>query len=123
MAANKPIQIRISRRKVLVLERTCPHLDECKRLIAEMIKQAVRDLYNFEEAVLPAERELYNTAVDFIFDDECFVDWGGKERCLRDFLDILDLQIDWFREQVLLGRRTKKQTSQKEIDEAILPEL
>lgn len=96
----KTIRFKISPTKTLTLKRTPLYLDECKKLIAEMIKQSVRDYVNFAYSKVLVEQEIFEEAFDFLFDDECFVDWGGKERCLKDFLDILCIDIVWFREMI-----------------------
>src|SRR5574343_679589 len=87
--------------KELLLVSTTPHLDECKIIISKMIGQAVRDFVNFAHSSLPTEQEYADLAEGFLFDDDYTVTWDGKDRTLRDFLDILDLDIVWFREEVL----------------------
>lgn len=113
--SKRPILIQISKGNNLLLDRTTPHVDECKRLIAEMIKQAVRDFINFEDTCSATELEIRNEATDFLFDDNYWVKWGGHERTLRDFLDILDIDLVWFRETVLKKHEQKREEDVKNI--------
>ena len=76
-----------------------PNPEEVRFLIMKVIEQAVRDYCSLANAELPAEKALWETARGFIFDDSYTVDWGDKEYRLEDLLDILELDIVWFREQ------------------------
>lgn len=112
---NKPVLIRITQQKTLVLNRTEPHIDECKRLIMEVLKQAVRDYYNLPENPTTEEVNIYEAAVDFLFEPEHIVNWGGRTCTTEDLLDILDLDIDWFRERILDGKiRSRKKSVEGE---------
>ena len=80
---------------------TIPHIDECRYLILKMIEQAVRDYISLGNSSAPIERYYYETACEFLFDDDYYIDYGGVDRNLRDLLDILDINVDWFRERVV----------------------
>jgi hypothetical protein len=78
-----------------------PTPDECKYLILKVIEQAVRDYLSLEKTNTPIEKLYYETACEFLFDDDYIVEFGGANKTLRDFLDILDISLDWFRERVM----------------------
>lgn len=75
-------------------------LDECRALICKMIEYAVRDYVSFMHSKLPKEQELFLFAEAFIYDDSYRVDWGGEEKSLQDFLEIIGTEVEWFRDQV-----------------------
>ncbi len=95
------IRISISEGNELILVQTTPHIDECKIIISKMVGQAVRDFVNFAYSTVPTEMEHAEAAKNFLFDDEFIVTWDNKDRNLKDFLDILDIDVTWFREMVL----------------------
>lgn len=76
-----------------------PNIEEVRFLLMKVIEQAVRDYCSLSNAELPAEKLLWETAKGFIFDDDYRICWGDKEYSFEDILNILDLDIAWFREQ------------------------
>jgi hypothetical protein len=105
-----PVIIKVNPKKNLILYRTTPHIDECKCLIMEVLKQAIRDFYNLADSNITEDINIYNEAVEFLFEEGYTIDWGGANYTLDDLLDILDLDIKWFRERILAGRiRSRKQ--------------
>lgn len=91
----------IIKNKTIYLEQTLPEIDECKKLILEVLKQAVRDYQNFSTAISGKDKEIFEETKDFIFDDEYRFFWGDKEVSLKDILDILSIDIDYFREKII----------------------
>jgi len=75
-----------------------------------MIEQAVRDYLRLGKSPVPVEQWYYVTAECFLFEEDYRVDWGGEEKSLKDFLDALGIDTDWFREKV----RKLKQLEQEE---------
>lgn len=65
----------------------------------KVLEQAVRDYCSLVESSIPNELATWEEARDFLFDDEYYFFWGDMELRLEDFLDILDLDIMWVREQ------------------------
>ena len=86
-----------------------PHPDECRLIILKLIEQTIRDYLSLEHATTTSEKWYFNTAECFLFEDEYRIDWGGEDRSLRDFLDLLDIDIVWFREKVLKKKELWKQ--------------
>ncbi len=85
----------------------CIEWDEVRFLLLKIVEQAVRDYMTLEKAASLYEQESYQTAGQFLFEDNYIIDYGGVERSLRDILDILDLDIDWFRQRIVrLKRKT-----------------
>jgi hypothetical protein len=78
-----------------------PSLDECRFLILKIIEQSVRDFISLEHASSSSEKEYYQTACQFLFNNRYRIDYGGEEKSLRDMLDLLDIEVEWFREQVV----------------------
>ena len=76
------------------------YLDECKKIISKMIEQTVRDYVGLEKSPEPVNQRTWLEASCFLFEEEYRVDWGGDEKSLEDFLGILNIDIDWFREKV-----------------------
>jgi hypothetical protein len=101
------VTICISDTKELVLHRTLPFVDECKTLICNMVKQAFRDYCNFYYSKSIVGLAIFEEAQKFIFEDDYVTSWGEKERNLTDFLDILNLDIHWFRYKVEEKRKEK----------------
>lgn len=77
----------------------CPNIEESRFLLMKVIEQAVRDYCALSEATLPAEIVLWKTSRDFIFNDNYTIEWGDKDMSFEDILDVLDLDVHWFREQ------------------------
>jgi len=80
---------------------TLPYVDECRRVIAEMLKQAVRDYLNLDKSRDAQDKIDWQFAEAFLFEEEYRVNWGGQERSLEEFLDILGIEVDPFREKLL----------------------
>lgn len=79
-----------------------PNIEESRLLLLKVIEQAVRDYLSLEGVDIPHARVYWESARDFLLDDDTYIIWGNEEFNLEDILDILDLDINWFRE------RTKK---------------
>lgn len=77
-----------------------PTLEQCKYLMLKVIEYAVRDYCSLESADLPSEKEAYQLASNFLFDDNYRFMWGDWELSFEDMLDILDLNLDWTRKQI-----------------------
>ena len=102
--------------KKLTLTRTLPYIDECKNLIAKMVKQTFRDYCNLYHSTRLVDREIFQEAKDFIFDNTYVTNWGGKERNLQDFLDIIGVEIEWFRvkvEETRIGKKYRQKKSRE----------
>ena len=91
-----------------------PNIEECRFYLIKMIEQAVRDFCSLHNAELPAEQVLWQEAKGFIFDDSYRVMWGEQEMSFEDILDILDLDIHWFREQTRKKFKTRGNKDAKE---------
>ncbi len=85
-----------------------PRGDQCRYLMLKVLEQAVRDYVALHNSEVPNERVLWEEAHDFIYDDQYRFWWGKLELSTEEFLDILDLDINWVREQT-----TKKFNNRK----------
>lgn len=81
------------------LENYIPDIEECRFLLLKVVEQAVRDFVSFADSTEPELIEVCKEAKDFIFDDEYHIDWGGRQVNLQVIMDILDLDLEWFRKK------------------------
>jgi hypothetical protein len=79
------------------LEDYTPDDEECKFLLLKVIEQAVRDFISFADSTEPELVEICLEARSFLFDDDYYIDWGEQELNLATIMDILDIDIEWFR--------------------------
>lgn len=82
--------------------------EECCFLLLKVVEQAIRDYSLLEYSNLPYKDFYWQTARDFLFDDDYFLDWGDLKLNLGRICEILNyseksfLDIDWVR------RKTKE---------------
>ena len=100
------------------MKHTLPHVDECRYLILKIIEQAVRDYLSLENNSAPIDRFYYETACRFLFDDSYYIDYGGVDKNLQDLLNILDIDISWFRERVVKLKDHKIKENRRNYAEA-----
>lgn len=74
-----------------------PNLEECNFLLLKVVEQTVRDFISLADTNEPELAEVCKEARDFIFDDEYYIDWGERQLNLPMILEILGIDIDWFR--------------------------
>lgn len=77
-----------------------PNIEEYRFLILKVVEQAVRDYLLLSNSVLPSDIYLWKTAESFIYDSEHTIMWGDLEMTLEDLLNVIDINVDWFRERV-----------------------
>ena len=78
-----------------------PDQDQCRFLILKVLEQAIRDYTTLQNAKTPNEQNIWKEARDFIFDDNYIVSWGDLDLRTEEFLDLVDLDIVWVREQTI----------------------
>ena len=76
-----------------------PDEEQCRLLMLKVLEQAVRDYCTLIDSEIVNDKESWENARAFIFDDDYYFRWGDWELNLESFLDILNLEIDWVREQ------------------------
>lgn len=76
-----------------------PNEEQCRILMLKVLEQAVRDYCSLADSKLTNEQLMWNEAKAFLMDDDYHFNWGDYELNLESFLDILDLDINWVREQ------------------------
>jgi hypothetical protein len=76
-----------------------PNPQEIKIIFLKLIEQAIRDYTSLEEVDLIAAQELWESARDFLFDDDYYMNWGEREINLEMIAEILDIELDWLRDQ------------------------
>ena len=77
-----------------------PNYEECKIVILKIIEQASRDYLTLYNAKSPTLQYLWETARQFIFDDNYLIDWGNKTITPSNLLDIVDINIQWLRRKM-----------------------
>ena len=79
------------------LEDFIPDPEECRILILKTIEQVIRDYLLLKDSELLNDKIAWITAAAFIFDDDYWFVWGDMELYPYEFLEIVDLDINWFR--------------------------
>lgn len=78
-----------------------PNDEECRFVIFKTIYQAIADYMNLTDSKSEEDQFSYETAKDFLFDDDYWVQWGDIEIKSTDLMAIADLDPDWVRSKVL----------------------
>lgn len=76
-----------------------PPAERCRFLILKVLEQAVREYCSLADSDVQSEQASWEMAHDFLFDEEYRFMWGEIEVSLEDFLDYVDLDVEWVREQ------------------------
>lgn len=76
-----------------------PDMEQSRYLMLKVLDQSMRDYISLYNSDSPNEQILWEEARDFIYNDDYRIMWGSLELSIEAFLDILDLEIDWVREQ------------------------
>lgn len=90
------------------------HPEQARFLLLKVIEQAVRDYTTMSDSTVPSERLTWESARDFMYDDEYRIDWGDWALNLEELLDILDVDIRWFREQTTKKFKGRKRNDRQE---------
>lgn len=77
-----------------------PDIEECRILILKVLEQTIRDYLSLKDSSLPSDRESWESANDFLFNSEHKILWGDLDLFVEEYLDIVDLDIHWVRDQV-----------------------
>jgi len=76
-----------------------PNEEQCRILMLKVLEQAVRDFCSLARSELANEQQTWEEARAFLFENGYHFRWGDWELTLESFLDILDLDVRWVREQ------------------------
>jgi hypothetical protein len=77
--------------------------EECCYLLLKVVEQAIRDYCQLEWSNIPYRKWHWETAKDFIFEDDYFIQWGSEELTLGNICEILssseksNIDLDWIR--------------------------
>lgn len=85
-----------------------PDKEQYRYLMLKVLEQAVRDYIALIDSTVPNERLLWEEARDFIFKEDYAIMWGDMELTTTAFLDILDIDIKWAREQTMKKLNNKE---------------
>lgn len=89
------------------MNRFIPTEEESRYLLLKIVEQAVRDYLSLRTSNTPIDREFYETACEFLFDDDYQIEYGDLNLSLKDILEGTDVEIIWFREKVLKLKEKK----------------
>lgn len=78
-----------------------PFLDEARYLLLKVIEQAIRDYLALGSSASQTDNYYYQSACEFIFEDEYEITYGEERYNLQDLLELLGLEINWVREKVI----------------------
>jgi len=73
--------------------------DEARFIILKVLEQAVRDYCTLYNAGSQRDQDDWESAKGFLFDDDYTIEWGEWTITSTELLGIVDLDIDWVREQ------------------------
>ena len=76
-----------------------PNTEECRFLLIKIVEQSVRDFTSLADSEEPELMEICREARDFIFSDDYYIAWGDTELNLPMILEILDIDVSWFRDK------------------------
>ena len=79
---------------------TEPEEDECRRLIARVLGQAVLDYVNFKNQLTRVSEEDFITAELMLFNAEYLIQWGDNALSTRELCACIDIELDWFRDRI-----------------------
>jgi len=77
--------------------------EEACFVLMKVVEQAIRDYCFLEWANIPYKKWHWETAKDFIFEDDYFIAWGDLELTLGNICEILAytekscIDVDWIR--------------------------
>ena len=93
--------------------------EEACFVLLKVVEQSIRDYCLLEWSNIPYKQFYWETARDFIFDDEYFIEWGELNLCLGNICEILsynkksEMDVDWIR------RKTKDKYKAEQIKRAL----
>src|SRR3972149_3432879 len=76
-----------------------PDLEECRLLILKVIEQAMRDYCALANSPIQNDILVWQEARDFLFDNDYNLSWGDMELSSEQFMDLVDLDIEYVRAQ------------------------
>lgn len=85
-----------------------PDEEQCRILMLKVLEQAVRDYCSLSDSHSSLDKETFEQARAFLFDDDYHFMWGDWELTLESFLDILNLDVEWIRRQTAKQLRMRK---------------
>ena len=77
-------------------------IQDCKLILLSVLAQAVKDYQQlkFKNRDINEEAD-YITASNFIFNNKYSIDWGDKILSTEDVCSLLDLDLNWLRNQII----------------------
>ena len=83
------------------------YIDECQYVILKIINQAVHDYLTLYNSANIVDKNYYDIACKFLFDDNYKINYGGKYKSLHDLLLLVSINIDWLRKAVIKRMQVK----------------
>ncbi len=73
------------------------YMDDMKTIWCKTIEQAIHEYITYKYSRNESGRTLHFNARDFLFNNSYTIRFGDKDVTLRELLDMLDINIEWFR--------------------------
>lgn len=83
----------------ILLNQCAPFEDESKILILKIIEQAIKDYLTLENRVGPIDQFNFESAREFLFNDEYKIRYGIYNFNLEELTHFLGLNIEWIRDK------------------------
>ena len=84
-------------------------LEESKFLLYKVVEQTIQDYVLLPWSNISYKDLLWESARDFIFSEDYYIDWGDFVLNFEIVCQILDLEIDWVRRKTLDKYELEKQ--------------
>jgi hypothetical protein len=91
----------------VAVNRSLPEEDECRVLLLLIIKQAIEDYRFYSNKNRPEDKEIWNTASAFLFDDSYYMDWAEETIDFKTICGLLGFNAAWLRNRISLSLGTK----------------
>ncbi len=77
-----------------------PNWEECRYVIFRVIEQSIKDYMNLESPKNDEEKFNWESAKEFLFHDDYFIQWGDHELRSVDLMEMVDIEPEWLRDKV-----------------------
>lgn len=94
--------------------------EECCYLLMKIVEQAIRDYCLLPWSNIPYKQWHWETAKDFLFEDDYYIQWGDQEMTLGNICEILAysekscIDVDWIRRKTRERYEAEKAKREKE---------
>jgi hypothetical protein len=94
-----------------VKENIAPNFQECEYLILQVINQAIKDYEHYRNRTKEEDKEIFESARDFLFEDSYYFYWGDQQVNLSYLCSLIDIDINWLRNKIIERLEIKMNSS------------